>query len=122
MERLKKRSDFLAAAASGHRWVRPFFVLQINPAPLPSPHHLHEQARIGFTTTRKLGNAVHRNRIRRRLREAVRLALPRSVRNHYDYVVIGRPDAAEIPLPALQAELSEAVRKLHHLIDKAAKK
>ncbi len=74
--------------------------------------------RLGFTTTKKLGNAVVRNRIRRRLREAARLYLAPSLRDHHDYVIIGRPEAATLPLPQLGEEMATGVRKLHHLIDK----
>ena len=68
--------------------------------------------RAGFTVTRKLGGAVARNRIRRRLKEAVRLALPGCVKPGRDYVFIGRPEAASRPFGLLQQDLIDAVRSV----------
>jgi ribonuclease P protein component len=111
MQRIKQRKDFLSAAASGHKWVRPAFVLQC------AANDTHpEAAALGFTATRKLGNAVMRNRIRRRLKEAARLFLPRVLQPGFDYVVIGRPDAATLPFEVLGKELAEAVEKLHRVM------
>lgn len=113
IQRLKARADFLACAASGHKWVRPSFVIQLRYRDV-----LPGEPRLGFTTTKRLGNAVVRNRIRRRLREAARFALPCVARENYDYVVIGRPDAATIDFLQLQKEMTDGLRKLHHLVDK----
>jgi ribonuclease P protein component len=116
MIRLKSRSDFLACAASGHKWVRPSFIIQLH----ARAEDAETSARIGFTTTKKLGNAVARNRIRRRLKEAARLSLPSVAHPSHDYVIIGRPIAATINFQQLQAELSEGLRKLHHLVSRRA--
>lgn len=89
--------------------MRPFFVLQIN----TRPESEDSAPRLGFTTSKKLGNAVRRNRIRRRLREAARLALAAHALPNQDYVLIGRPAAADIDFVELQKELAEAMRKLH---------
>ena len=67
MERLRQRADFLAAA-TGSRCRRPAFVLQARKRRDEGP------ARVGFTVSKKVGNAVERNRVRRRLREIVRLS------------------------------------------------
>jgi ribonuclease P protein component len=69
LERLKKRREFLRAASRGKRAARPGLVLQALAIPEPS-------LRLGFTVTKKIGNAVIRNRARRRLKEAARLTLP----------------------------------------------
>lgn len=116
IKRLLKRSDFLACAASGRKWVRPSFVLQLK----IRAETAEAEPRLGFTTTKRLGNAVVRNRIRRRLREAARLALPKLALPHYDYVLIGRPDAATIDFAALQREIAEGMRKLHHIVAKSS--
>ena len=116
IQRLKKRSDFLSCAASGYKWVRPAFVLQLR----RREETEDASPRLGFTTTKKLGNAVMRNRIRRRLREAARLALPATVAPHHDYVLIGRPAAATLDFMHLQHEMAEGMRKLHHIAQKRA--
>lgn len=70
--------------------------------------------RVGFTCSKKLGNAVHRNRAKRRLREVARLLLPRGGRAGWDYVLVGRPEATEArPFPELLADLEGALRGVH---------
>jgi len=76
--------------------------------------------RVGFTTTKKLGNAVIRNRIRRRLREAARLTLPDIAHPGFDYVLIGRPGAAERPFAELRKDLNSALKRLHRTPHEAA--
>ena len=106
MQRLKRRQEFVAAA-KGIYQPMPAFVVQA----------LHrkddEPARIGFTCTKKLGNAVIRNRIRRRLKEAVRISLGPHARAGFDYVIIGRAAAENHPFEILQADLISATAKLH---------
>ena len=93
-------------------WKRPFFVLQLR------LNTAEEHARIGFTVTKRQGNAVIRNRIKRRLREAVRLGLPDVVQPGCDYVFIGRKSVGDLPLSQLQDEMVESVRRLHHKVEK----
>lgn len=69
--------------------------------------------RIGFTTTKKLGNAVIRNRTKRRLREAARLGLGGFALCGFDYVLIGRAATAARPFAALRQDLIAAVGRLH---------
>ena len=107
LETLKKRPDFLAAAR-GRRQVTPGFVLQARDREEPGP------ARVGFTCSKKVGNAVARNRAKRRLREIARLVLPTHARPGWDYVLIGRAGTtATRDFAQLQADLRTALAKLH---------
>ncbi|WP_349359399.1 ribonuclease P protein component [Stappia sp.] len=96
---LKKRAEFLAVAKGG-RCARRAFVLQAAERDGP--------ARIGYTVTKKVGNAVERNRIRRRLRAAVR-ATRRKARADVDYVLIGRRAALSQDFEALVRDLAHCL-------------
>lgn len=105
MERLRKRSEF-KAAAKGRRINRPGLALQVAPGdPDTGP-------RFGFTVTKKVGNAVVRNRIRRRLREAVRLGALQKAEPAANYVVIGREAALTRPFTDLVADLQSGLAAL----------
>jgi ribonuclease P protein component len=106
MERLRKRADFLAAAA-GSRAPGAAFVLQARRRADDGP------VRVGFTVSRKVGNAVERNRVRRRLREVVRLSAPGRLRQGYDYVLIGRRAALDWPFDRLMRDFEGALRRIH---------
>jgi ribonuclease P protein component len=66
--------------------------------------------RFGLTVTRKAGNAVQRNRIRRRLREAIRLHAAGDMLPGNDYVIVGRPEILTAPFGSLKSELSRRIR------------
>lgn len=107
---LTKRSDFLRAARAAHT-ATPGFVLQMRRRRGDEPA---TDIRIGYTCSRKVGNAVARNRAKRRLREIARLVLPAHGQPGTDYVLIGRKNiTATRPLAQLQADLHAALRKLH---------
>ncbi len=106
MERLKRRRDFVAAAKALHA-AMPGMVVQARDRGDDAP------PRVGFTTTKKLGNAVVRNRIRRRLREIARLGLEGEARQGFDYVMIGRAGSLNQPFPQLHNELNSALKRLH---------
>jgi len=106
MERLKRRTDFRAAAA-GTRAPSSAFVLQARRRPDTGG------ARVGFTVTRQIGNAVERNRVRRRLRELVRLATAESLQQGHDYVLIGRRGALSLPFGEMMRELDTALKRVH---------
>lgn len=97
-ETLPKRSDFLNAAARGRKFARPGFVVQVVQTSPQAP------LRIGFTASRKVGNAVHRNRARRRLRALLRLALDQRTLAGADIVMIARKDTGEIAFDRMRAE------------------
>jgi len=70
--------------------------------------------RVGFTCTKKVGNAVARNRAKRRLREVARMVLPAHGRDGWDYVLIGREGAtADRRFEDLKQDLISALKKLH---------
>lgn len=109
MQIIKQRKDFLAAARSYTVKARGV-VVQARKRDDEGP------ARIGFTVTKRIGNAVTRNRTKRRLREAARLCLPQKVHKGCDYVFIGRASTRIRAFEALQSDLIFAVDKFHRHI------
>jgi ribonuclease P protein component len=107
MERLTDRRDFLRAAKALSA-VERSVVLQAVSRLLPD-----ERVRVGFTCTKKLGNAVIRNRIRRRMKEAARLVLPALAKPGYDYVLIGRAGTRTRAFDAIQKDIISALTKIH---------
>ena len=102
-KRLKQRADFLRLAAQGRKTVKPGFVLQAlsgNSGAAPV---------LGFTATKKLGNAVIRNRAKRRLREAARLVLAERAANGAELVLIGRRETGVMDFAQLCRNLAQAV-------------
>ncbi len=89
----------------------PGFVLQV--APIPADEAI-PGVRVGFTVSRKVGNAVIRNRVRRRLREVARLVIGQA-RPDLDYVLVGRQGALGRDFMVLQQELVEALKRLKAL-------
>ena len=69
---------------------------------------------MGFTCSKKVGNAVARNRAKRRLREVAKLILPKHGRPGWDYVLVGRAETtATLPFSQLQSDLIRALKKVH---------
>jgi len=108
MERLTRRTDFRAAAA-GLRASVGAFVVQARRRAEGGP------VRIGFTVSRQVGNAVERNRVRRRLREIVRLSQGGGMHDGHDYVLIGRRAALAAPFGQMRQELDAALSRIHDL-------
>jgi len=106
MERLRQRADFLAAA-TGVKAPAAAFVLQARRRDDDGP------VRIGFTVSKKVGTAVERNRVRRRLREVVRLSAAARMRRGHDYVLIGRRAALELPFERMIEEFDRTLRRVH---------
>ena len=104
-ERLKRRRDFIAASTAPS-WAARGVVVQRR------ERGDGASARIGFTATRKLGGAVVRNRIRRRLKEAVRLAVAERLEAGSDYVFIGRAAGLARPFDVLKEDVRQAVDRL----------
>ena len=105
MDRLRQRADFLAVA-DGTRVNSAAFILQSRVRDDPGP------IRIGLTVTKKNGTATERNRIRRRLREAVKQIGPVAMRPHHDYVLIGSRAALTREFAALLDDLRAALKRL----------
>ncbi len=114
--RLRNRGDFLRAAREGKKWVTPGLILQCR---------IHEEAetsvlaerRLGFTVSRKVGNAVARNRARRRLKAAADEVMPGRVARHRDYVIIGRNATLDRRFPDLVGDLETALEKIGAMAD-----
>jgi ribonuclease P protein component len=96
---------------NGQRWVTPAFVLSYEIAPLNGDHALLPNE-IGFTITKKIGNAVVRNRIRRRLRHLTRALLPDLNLPGWRIVLLARHEALTRDYNDLGKDLRWAIRKL----------
>lgn len=122
VERLRKRPDFLKVAAARSKWVTPGLILQARRRKAGEggvgrrvEREAAEEAdlvRVGFTVSRKVGNAVRRNRARRRLRAVAAEVLPRDGQAGYDYVLIGRGGTLDRPYVALVADLRTALQRV----------
>jgi ribonuclease P protein component len=99
--RVKKRPDFLRIQATRERVTTPHFVFLLAPSKGPGP------ARLGIVVTRKLGNAVQRNRVKRLVRECFRLS-PGLLPDGVDCVVIARDGAHDLWLADVQREWTSA--------------
>lgn len=109
---LRHRPDFLRAARA-LRQGTPGFLVQARQRGVDEPAP-PQSIRVGFTCSKKIGNAVARNRARRRLREIARAVMPRQARPGWDYVLVGRPEATiDRPFADLLTDLDRALRRIH---------
>jgi ribonuclease P protein component len=115
MDRLRQRADFLAVA-NGARVNTTAFTLQGRRRDDLGP------IRVGFTVTKKNGNAPERSRIRRRLREAVRLTDVMAMPPHHDYVLVGRRAALTCDFKIMLDDLRSALQRLDRQAAKSARK
>ncbi len=102
---IRKRAEFLAAR-KGRRLNGPYFFVETR------DRGDGLGPRFGLTVTRKVGNAVERNRIKRRLREAIRLNAAADMADGIDYVVVARREVLDMPFAALTDELSRRIARL----------
>jgi ribonuclease P protein component len=127
-ETLKKRAEFLRVKG-GPRYSTAAFALEARARPetdlgAAAPKRTgveSDAARFGFTVSRKVGGAVVRNRIRRRLRALVAALDPALVRPGCDYVLIVRPAAVERSYAELKVDLEQALARVHRPQAKARK-
>ena len=110
---IPSRAGFLAARDSGVKAVAAGFVLQAAPTG-------RDNWRLGLTASKKTGNAVRRNRARRRLRALARTELAKRARPGIDYVIIARKGTAERPWDDLVADLHKSLGYLHRGIERAS--
>ncbi|MCH8997426.1 MAG: ribonuclease P protein component [Proteobacteria bacterium] len=125
--RLRTRPDFLKVAAEGAKWVTPGLILQARRRPPPAIMGTgaagtgkatarkpieEDEVRVGFTVSRKVGNATKRNRARRRLRAAAAEVLPELGRPGCDYVLIGRVRTLDRRYGELVEDLRQALGRV----------
>ena len=106
MERIRRRADFLAASRAPWK-ARPTLVVQCRDRGDAHP------ARVGFTATKKVGNAVVRNRAKRRLRALAHQHLAPAARPGHDYVLVARPPTPAADWARLVDDFQKALLTLH---------
>lgn len=111
-QKLKKRSEFLAVSAANRRWATPGLVLQVLTVENRVAASDQSPIRLGFTATKKVGNAVIRNRARRRLRAAASDVLKSVSTAPADLVLVARQGTLDRPFPDLKQDLEQALRRL----------
>ena len=112
---IKKRADFLKASKTRCKYVAPSLIVQ-------SREHTSDEikiigslsSRVGFTVSKKVGNSVIRNRVKRRLRAAARSLMPKYSMPNHDIVIIGRKKAVEKTFIEISIDLKKALLKLSH--------
>jgi ribonuclease P protein component len=116
VERLKKRAEFLRVAGTRRKWVTQGLILQGAPRPgiKPDTEYAGEDrlARVGFTVTKKVGKAVVRNRVRRRLRAVADQLMADMALPGWDYVVIGRQQTIDRDFEKLVDDMRFALRRI----------
>jgi len=106
LERLTRRAEFLKVAEGRRKFVAPGLILQAG------ARSAEDAPRVGFTASRKVGNAVARNRARRRLRAASAALLPGHAAPGHDYVLIARGGTLTRGYQALLDDLAEGLKRL----------
>ena len=112
--RLKKRIDFIHVAETRISYATPSLILQMR-------KHTKQETqstflaplRLGFTVSKKVGKAVVRNRVKRRLKAVASILLPIQISSNCDYVIIGRQNAISRTFPGLISDLQNALDKVN---------
>ena len=108
LQSLKRRQDFLTAAANRRKYVAHGFILQMGKCDTA-----RDGCRLGFTVSKKVGNAVERNRVKRRLRAACRDIMQEKAHPGCDYVLIGRRNALTCSFDRLTRDLAQGLLRLN---------
>ncbi len=116
---MTKRAEFVRANKGRRFHAAAFSMLALR---RPELETAATAPRFGFTVTKKIGGAVERNRIRRRLREAIRVAPDLAALPGYDYVLVARREALAAPFSSLMHDLDRALRGVHDGRPRAAKR
>jgi ribonuclease P protein component len=111
--RLKRRADFLRVADARRKWAAPGLILQVSPQPERNPAEPDAAfpVRVGFTASRKVGNAVMRNRARRRLKAVVAELVGRHTKPGHDLVLIARTATCTRPFEDLKRDLLQGLKR-----------
>lgn len=109
--RLRRRQDFVRASKTGARVSARLFSLQM--AGREAGEEIAEMPRFGFTVTKKVAGAVGRNRIRRRLKEALRVSGDLGARRDRDYVFVARREALQAPFADIVTQMAEGFARLN---------
>ena len=120
MIRLKKRVDFVRIAKQGQKWVSPGLIVQAMRRPIL--HSGEDQGpRFGFTASKKVGNAIKRNKAKRRMRALVQAFMDQADKN-LDFVLIARQSTVDYDFQKLAGEVETAFKKLPKIVEKKGKK
>ena len=109
LETLKKRSDFLRVASTRKKWITPAMVIQISEAINDDDSKIE----VGFTASKKVGNAVARSRAKRRMREVAKKVLIGCGSEKYAYVLIARQEILVCSFDQLIRDLKWALKRLY---------
>ncbi|MBB43880.1 MAG: ribonuclease P protein component [Rhodospirillaceae bacterium] len=116
LQRLKQRREFLDVAEKGVKFATPGLVLQALKRSSACKHPFVSaeagSIRVGFTVTKKIGNAVIRNRVKRRLRAAATAVLPAVAKKGFDFVLIGRAHTKNRLYEDLTKDLKDALKRV----------
>jgi len=107
MDSIKKSSDFSLVAKHGSRWFSDSFIIQI----LKKEDRLEQNSRLGLIVSKKVGNAVIRNLIKRRFRQVFRSSFPHEIKG-YDVVLIARKSTLERDFEQIQADMRWSLKRL----------
>ena len=111
-QRLKRRHEFLRVARCGRKCAMPGLVLQAHEHQIHPNERTADTIKVGFTVTKRVGNSVVRNRVRRRLRAAANVVIKEHAAKGNDYVIIGRVGTTQRNFEGLVKDLESALQKL----------